>query len=169
MTELGEVVNNIMKQAFPSIVDTAFTANMEYLLDRIGDGTVPWKTVIENFYPDLEEAVTEAEKKLEAVKIADEVSDVPCDLCGRMMVIKYGPHGKFLACPGFPECRNTKPYLEKIGVVSEVRKRAGDPENEEGTKILWVRRQPELRIYVLAEAIHEEVSEVWKPYGRKGK
>ena len=86
-------------------------------MDRIGDGTVPWKTVIENFYPDLEEAVTEAEKKLEAVKIADEVSDVPCDLCGRMMVIKYGPHGKFLACPGFPECRNTKPYLEKIGVA----------------------------------------------------
>ena len=90
MTELGEVVNGMMKKAFPSIVDTAFTANMEYLLDRIGDGTVPWKTVIENFYPDLEEAVTEAEKKLEAVKIADEVSDVPCDLCGRMMVIKYG-------------------------------------------------------------------------------
>ena len=117
VTELGEVVNGMMKKAFPSIVDTAFTANMEYLLDRIGDGTVPWKTVIENFYPDLEEAVTEAEKKLEAVKIADEVSDVPCDLCGRMMVIKYGPHGKFLACPGFPECRNTKPYLEKIGVA----------------------------------------------------
>ena len=117
VTELGEVVNRMMKKAFPSIVDTAFTANMEYLLDRIGDGTVQWKTVIENFYPDLEEAVKEAEKKLEAVKIADEVSDVPCDLCGRMMVIKYGPHGKFLACPGFPECRNTKPYLEKIGVA----------------------------------------------------
>ena len=117
VTELGEVVNGMMKKAFPSIVDTTFTANMEYLLDRIGDGIVPWKTVIENFYPDLEEAVTEAEKKLEAVKIADEVSDVPCDLCGRMMVIKYGPHGKFLACPGFPECRNTKPYLEKIGVA----------------------------------------------------
>lgn len=117
VTELGEVVNRMMKQAFPSIVDTAFTANMEYLLDRIGDGTVQWKTVIENFYPDLEEAVNEAEKKLEAVKIADEVTDVPCDLCGRMMVIKYGPHGKFLACPGFPECRNTKPYLEKIGVA----------------------------------------------------
>ena len=116
VTELGEVVNQIMKESFPSIVDEHFTANMEYLLDRIGDGTVQWKTVIENFYPDLEEAVKEAEKKLEAVKIADEVSDVPCDLCGRMMVIKYGPHGKFLACPGFPECRNTKPYLEKIGV-----------------------------------------------------
>lgn len=117
VTELGEIVNRIMKEAFPSIVDLTFTANMEYLLDRIGDGTVPWKTVIENFYPDLEEAVKEASAKLETVKIADEVSDEVCDLCGRQMVIKYGPHGRFLACPGFPECKNTKPYLEKIGVA----------------------------------------------------
>ena len=77
---------------------------------------VQWKTIISNFYPDLEEAVAEAEKKLEKVEIADEVTDVICEECGRNMVIKYGPHGKFLACPGFPECRNTKPYLEKIGV-----------------------------------------------------
>lgn len=117
VTEIGEVVNRMMKDAFPSIVDTGFTANMEYLLDRIGDGIVPWKTVVENFYPDLDEAVSEAEKKLEAVKIADEVSDEICELCGRNMVIKYGPHGKFLACPGFPDCKNTKPYLEKIGVA----------------------------------------------------
>lgn len=116
VTELGEVVNGMMKQAFPSIVDLTFTANMEYLLDRIGDGSVPWKTVIENFYPDLSEAVKEAEEKLDAVKIADEVTDEICELCGRNMVIKYGPHGKFLACPGFPDCKNTKPYLEKIGV-----------------------------------------------------
>lgn len=116
VTELGEVVNGMMKKAFPSIVDITFTANMEYLLDRIGDGTVQWKTVIENFYPDLEEAVQEAEKKLETVKIADEISEEVCELCGRNMVIKYGPHGKFLACPGFPDCKNTKPYLEKIGV-----------------------------------------------------
>ena len=116
VTELGEVVNRMMKKAFPSIVDLQFTANMEYLLDSIGDGTIGWKTVIENFYPDLDKAVKEAEKTLESVKIADEVTDVICDQCGRNMVIKYGPHGKFLACPGFPECRNTKPYLEKIGV-----------------------------------------------------
>lgn len=116
VTELGEVVNGMMKQAFPSIVDLTFTANMEYLLDRIGDGSVQWKTVIENFYPDLAEAVKEAEEKLDAVKIADEVTDEICELCGRNMVIKYGPHGKFLACPGFPDCKNTKPYLEKIGV-----------------------------------------------------
>ena len=116
VTELGEVVNQIMKESFPSIVDEHFTANMENLLDSVGEGTVNWKTVIENFYPDLEKAVEAAEKDLEKVKIEDEVTDVVCDVCGRNMVVKYGPHGKFLACPGFPECRNTKPYLEKIGV-----------------------------------------------------
>ena len=117
MTELGEIVNNIMKEAFPSIVDVNFTANMESLLDSIGDGKVHWKTVVENFYPDLDEAVQAAEKNLEKVEIADEETDVVCEECGRNMVIKYGPHGKFLACPGFPDCRNTKPYLEKIGVA----------------------------------------------------
>ncbi len=117
MTELGEIVNNIMKDAFPSIVDVNFTANMESLLDSIGDGKVHWKTVVENFYPDLDEAVQAAEKNLEKVEIADEETDVVCEECGRNMVIKYGPHGKFLACPGFPDCRNTKPYMEKIGVA----------------------------------------------------
>ncbi len=116
MTELGEVVNHIMIQSFPSIVDVHFTANMEGLLDMVEEGKVPWKEVIRNFYPDLDEAVKIAEKELESVEIADEVTDVICEECGRNMVIKYGPHGKFLACPGFPECRNTKPYLEKIGV-----------------------------------------------------
>ena len=116
MTELGEVVNNMMKKAFPSIVDVNFTATMEDLLDKVGDGTVDWKVVVRNFYPDLDEAVKAAEKELEEVKLEDEVTDVICENCGRNMVIKYGPHGRFLACPGFPECRNTKPYLEKIGV-----------------------------------------------------
>ena len=116
MTELGEVVNNMMKEAFPSIVNVNFTANMESLLDMVEEGKVNWKTVVSNFYPDLDEAVQNAEKELEKVKIEDEVTDVICELCGRNMVVKYGPHGKFLACPGFPECRNTKPYLEKIGI-----------------------------------------------------
>ncbi|MCI5872175.1 MAG: type I DNA topoisomerase [Clostridiales bacterium] len=117
VTELGEVVNQIMKESFPSIVDEHFTANMESLLDSVGEGKVAWKTVVRNFFPDLHAAVEVAQKELEKVKIEDEVSDVVCDLCGRNMVIKYGPHGKFLACPGFPDCRNTKPYLEKIGVA----------------------------------------------------
>lgn len=116
-TELGEVVNHIMKEAFPSIVDVNFTANMEALLDGVEEGNVKWKTIISNFYPDLDEAVRTAEKELEQVQIADEVSDEVCESCGRQMVIKYGPHGRFLACPGFPDCRNTKPYYEKIGIA----------------------------------------------------
>ncbi len=120
LTEIGEVVNNIMKQSFPSIVDVNFTANMESLLDGVADGKVSWKTIIENFYPDIESAVEQAQKEQESVKIEDEVTDVVCEQCGRNMVIKYGPHGKFLACPGFPECKNTKPYLEKVGVPCPV-------------------------------------------------
>lgn len=116
VTELGEVVNRIMKENFPSIVDLQFTANLEYLLDKVGDGSANWKTVVRNFYPDLDEAVKKAAEELESVTIADEVSDEICELCGRNMVIKYGPHGKFLACPGFPDCKNTKPYFEKTGI-----------------------------------------------------
>lgn len=116
VTELGEAVNSIMKCAFSSIVDVNFTANLESLLDCVEDGTVNWKTVVSNFYPDLEEAVVNAQTKLEKIQIEDEVSEEICELCGRNMVVKYGPHGKFLACPGFPDCKNTKPYLEKIGV-----------------------------------------------------
>lgn len=116
ITELGEVVNSIMKESFATIVDEHFTANMESLLDKVEEGKINWKTVVSNFYPDLNEAVEVAEKDLEKIKIEDEVTDVICEECGRNMVVKYGPHGKFLACPGFPECRNTKPYLEKTGI-----------------------------------------------------
>ena len=116
ITELGEVVNNMMKQAFPSIVDVNFTANLEGLLDCVGEGSVNWKTVVRNFWPDLKEAVDTAERELENVKVEDEVTDVICENCGKNMVIKFGPHGKFLACPGFPDCHNTKPYLEKANI-----------------------------------------------------
>ena len=105
-----------MRKSFAVIVDESFTANLESLLDMVEEGNVKWKTVIRNFYPDLDEAVKLAQKELEKVEIRDEETDVECELCGRYMVIKYGPHGKFLACPGFPECKNTKPYYEKIGV-----------------------------------------------------
>ena len=117
MTELGEAVNDLTVKGFPSIVNVNFTANMESLLDGVEEGKVKWKTIVENFYPDLDEAVQAAEKELAEVKIADEVSEEVCEECGRHMVVKYGPHGKFLACPGFPECKNTKPYYEKIGVA----------------------------------------------------
>ncbi len=116
VTELGEAVNSIMEEAFPVIVDDKFTANMEYMLDGVEEGVVDWKVIVRNFYPDLKEAVEQAEKELEKFKIEDEVTDTICEVCGRNMVIKYGPHGRFLACPGFPECRHTTPYFEKIGV-----------------------------------------------------
>ena len=116
VTELGEVVNKIMKDAFADIVDETFTAGMEEQLDKVAEGELDWKEIVRKFYPDLEEAVLAAERDLEKVTIEDELSDEVCDECGRQMVIKYGPHGRFLACPGFPECRFTKPYLEKIGV-----------------------------------------------------
>lgn len=116
LSDLGDIVNKIMVSAFPSIVDVNFTATMETLLDGVAEGTVEWKSIIRNFYPDLKEAIEHAEQALEKIEIEDEVTDTICENCGRNMVIKYGPHGKFLACPGFPECRNTKPYFEKIGV-----------------------------------------------------
>ena len=117
VTELGEVVNQMMVEAFPTIVDVNFTANLEALLDGVEEGTVKWKTIIENFYPDLDKAVIQAQKDLSEVKVADEESDEVCEKCGRRMVIKYGSKGKFLACPGFPECQNAKPYYEKTGVT----------------------------------------------------
>lgn len=116
VTELGESVNQMMKKGFETIVDVNFTAMMEGLLDMVEEGKVRWKSVIENFYPDFEIAVKNAEQELEKIKIEDEVTDVICDQCGRNMVVKYGPYGKFLACPGFPDCRNTKPHFEKVGI-----------------------------------------------------
>lgn len=116
LSELGDIVNTIMNNAFPSIVNVNFTATMETLLDGVAEGSVEWKSIIRNFYPDLEKAVSHAELALEKIKVEDEVTDTICENCGRNMVIKYGPHGKFLACPGFPDCRSTKPYFEKIGV-----------------------------------------------------
>ncbi len=116
VTELGEAVNSIMKNSFPEVDDIAFTAHMESLLDLVAEGKMEWKEIVRNFYPDLDREVKQAEETLGKVKIADEETDIVCDKCGRNMVIKYGPHGKFLGCPGFPECRNTKPFFEKIGV-----------------------------------------------------
>ena len=115
-TELGKVVNDIMVTAFPSIVDIKFTANIEDRLDNVEEGSSDWKQIIRDFYPELEVSVEEARAKLDKIKVKDEVSDVICEKCGRNMVIKFGPHGKFLACPGFPECRNTKPLVVKAGV-----------------------------------------------------
>lgn len=157
VTEIGEAVNRIMRQAFCSIVDVSFTANMETLLDAVESGDIHWKTIVRNFYPDLEESLANAEQELENIEIEDEVSDVTCEVCGRQMVIKYGPHGKFLACPGFPECRNTKPYLEKIGVPCPV---CG--------KEVVVRKTKKGRRYYGCEANPECDFMAWqKPSGKK--
>ena len=120
ITEIGTIVNKIMVAAFPEIVDTNFTATMEGLLDKVEAGDIKWKEIVRNFYPDLEQEVKREEENLEKIEIQDEVTDEICPNCGRNLVIKYGPHGKFLACPGFPECRFTKPYLEKIGIACPV-------------------------------------------------
>lgn len=117
VTELGHAVNEMMSQNFPTIVDKDFTANLESLLDSVSVGNTAWKTIVENFYPDLSSAVEKAKEEVEKVSIKDEETDVVCDKCGRKMVLKYGPHGKFLACPGFPECKNTKPYVEYAGFL----------------------------------------------------
>ena len=115
-TELGEIVNDILKNNFENIVDIEFTANMENELDRIEDGEIEWKETIRSFYPEFAVKIEEAEKNIGEVDIEDEVTDVICDKCGKNMVIKYGKYGKFLACPGFPECRNTKSFFEEAGV-----------------------------------------------------
>lgn len=116
ITEIGKIVDSIMDQAFPAIVNTKFTANVESLLDAIADGKVEWKTIIRNFYPDIEEEVEKAQQEIGKVKLQDELTDEKCEKCGRPLAIKYGPYGKFLACSGFPECRNTKEYQEETGV-----------------------------------------------------
>ena len=115
-TELGEMVDEIMKTYFPDIVDIDFTANMEKRLDDVEMGKEEWKQIIRDFYSDFKKSVENAAEKLEKIEIKDEETDIVCEKCGRNMVIKYGRYGKFLACPGFPECQNAKPYFEEAGV-----------------------------------------------------
>ncbi len=116
-TELGETVNEIMKNYFSDIVDIDFTARMEQRLDNVEEGKEEWKQIVRDFYPGFRHAVDDAKEKLAKVEIKDEVSDVICEKCGRNMVIKYGRYGKFLACPGFPECQNAKPFFEDAGTT----------------------------------------------------
>ena len=113
-TELGIMVTDMMEKYFSEIVDTEFTANMETKLDEVEEGTADWKQILREFYPELEKTLRVAEKEIEKVEVRDEVSDVPCDQCGAMMVYKMGRFGRFLACPNFPDCRNTKPILNYI-------------------------------------------------------
>ena len=113
-TELGRIVNKLLVENFPDVLNVKFTADMEEKFDKIAEGKEEWKKVIRDFYGPFETVVERVEKELEHVKLEYEVSDVPCEKCGRMMVIKYGKYGKFLACPGYPECQNAKPLVETI-------------------------------------------------------
>ena len=115
-TELGKIVNKLLTENFTDIINVEFTADIENQFDKIAEGKEEWKKMIREFYGPFESELTKAEKNLEHVEIKDEVSDIPCDKCGRMMVYKYGRFGKFLACPGYPECKNTKPIIETINV-----------------------------------------------------
>ncbi len=115
-TELGTIVTELMEQYFSDIVNIEFTANMEKKLDSVEDGTKEWKDIIREFYPPFEKTLTAAEEAIGNVEIRDEVSDVKCEKCGRMMVYKQGRFGKFLACPGYPECKNTKSIVKELGV-----------------------------------------------------
>ncbi len=116
-TELGEIVYEILKGYFNDVINVDFTANLEKELDQVEDGDIPWKHVLREFYPGFEKLVETAEEEVSKIEIRDEETDIPCELCGRNLVIKMGRYGKFLACPGFPECRNTKPLLEKVDDV----------------------------------------------------
>jgi len=115
-TELGEIVNEIIKNNFGEIINVDFTAKMEEKLDKVEEGKIEWKQILRDFYPHFEQLLIEAEEKVAHVDIEDEKTDVLCENCGRNMVIKYGRYGKFLACPGFPECKNAKPFFEDAGV-----------------------------------------------------
>ncbi len=119
-TELGKIVNKLLVENFGDIVNEEFTAKVEEQFDAIAEGKADWKNTIEEFYEPFEKELEKVEKELEHVTLVDEVSDVPCDKCGRMMVYKYGRYGKFLACPGFPECKNAKPIIETIDVPCPV-------------------------------------------------
>ncbi len=115
-TELGKIVNKILTENFTDVINVEFTAKIENEFDEIAEGKEQWKQMIREFYGPFEKELEKVEKELEHVELVDEVSDVPCDKCGRMMVYKYGKYGKFLACPGYPECKNTKPIVETIDV-----------------------------------------------------
>ena len=113
-TELGKVVNKLLTENFPDIINVEFTADIENEFDEIAEGKENWKQMISEFYEPFEKVLEKVEKELEHVELEEEVSDVPCEKCGKMMVVKYGRYGKFLACPGYPECKNVKPYIETI-------------------------------------------------------
>lgn len=172
-TYLGKVVNEVMEEYFADIVDVDFTADMEEKLDEIEENGIEWRKVVEDFYRPLEEMVSRAEKKMEKIVIKEKETDEVCERCGRNMVIKHGKYGKFLACPGFPECRNTKPLLEKAGVPCP--KCGGDivvKRTKKGRTFYGCANYPDCDFMTWNKPSTEKCKEcgqnLWEAKGRKG-
>lgn len=143
-TELGEVVNDIIKNNFGDVINADFTANMEDKLDKVEEGEIEWKEILREFYPTFDKMISEAEEKIEQVDIEDEKTDIICEECGTNMVIKYGKYGKFLACPSFPDCRNTKPFFEETGIkCPECSKKVFLKKTKKGRKFYGCEDNPE--------------------------
>ena len=169
-TELGEIVNEIIKNNFGDIINTDFTANMETALDKVEEGDVEWKQVLRDFYPTFEQLLTEAEQKVENVDIPDEVTEVICEECGRNMVIKFGRFGKFLACPGFPECRNTKPLFEEAGVSCPLcHDKVLIKKTKKGRKYYGCENNPECSLMLWDKPTGEQCPKCNEPLVEKGK
>ncbi|NLK95646.1 MAG: type I DNA topoisomerase [Clostridiales bacterium] len=159
-TELGFIVNNIVSEYFKQIVDVDFTAEMEKNLDHIEEGTEEWTQVVAEFFGPLKIAIDKAEKEISKVVIEDEVSDVPCDKCGRMMVIKRGRYGKFLACPGYPECKNAKPIVEELDVpCPECGKKIVAKKSKRGKKFFGCSGYPDCKFVSWNEPVNEKCPE----------
>lgn len=171
-TELGFIVTNIMSEYFKEIVDVDFTADMEGKLDCIEEGKIQWKNVVEDFYEPLKIELDKAEKEISKVVIEDEVSDIPCDKCGRMMVIKHGRYGKFLACPGYPECKNAKPIVEELDVpCPECGKKIVVKRSKKGKKFFGCSGYPDCKFVSWNEPVAEKCPEcnsyMVKKYSKK--
>ena len=171
-TELGFIVTNIMSEYFKEIVDVDFTAEMERILDSIEEGKIKWKNVVEDFYKPLKIELDKAEKEISKVVIEDEVTDIPCDKCGRMMVIKHGRYGKFLACPGYPECKNAKPIVEELDVpCPECGKKIVVKRSKKGKKFFGCSGYPDCKFVSWNEPVSEKCPEcnsyMVKKYSKK--
>ena len=156
-TELGFIVNKILSDYFNQIVDVEFTAEMEKKLDHIEEGSEEWREVVDEFFKPLKIAIDKAEKEVAKVVIEDKVSDVPCDKCGRMMVIKRGRYGDFLACPGYPECKNAKPIVEELDVpCPECGKKIVVKKSKKGKKFFGCSGYPECKFVSWNEPVKDK-------------
>lgn len=166
-TELGQLVTEILREYFPRIIDVTFTAHLEEELDQVEEGEVYWKEVLREFFGPFEATLKEAEEKVGGFELQDEETDIPCEKCGRMMVIKHGRFGRFLACPGFPECRNTKPLLEETGVVCPACGQGKIVERKSrkgGRRFYGCSRYPECNFVSWEKPVAEQCPECGAPY-----